>query len=115
MADIGTRDRKYLRAMDRAHHLTAPRVYAIVQQEAKETNAFVAQRIALVDTDHRGRKAFYVFGGGERWPRQRVVIAKGLEAVGHGAAVVMIIDQDAIVLDRGRIFLLRPLTCDVRA
>ena len=40
-------------------------LYAFAQQQPVEADAFVAQRVALVHADHRGRKANHVFAAGE--------------------------------------------------
>src|SRR5271157_173331 len=60
-ADVRAARDEDLGAMDRPHYLATAGVHAVLHQEPIEVDAFVAQRIALVDTDHHLRQAFDVF------------------------------------------------------
>ena len=71
--------------------------------------------IALVDADHHRRQAADVVLGGEPRPRERVAALELLDAVGHGAAVVVQVEEDAVVLGRRRVLRERPPAGDVRA
>src|SRR4051812_40852413 len=88
-----------LRGMDRAHHLPAAGRYAVPHQEPVEVDTLVAQRIALIDTDHHGRQALDVFCVGEARPSQWVAGLERLDAIAHGTAIVVHADQDALVVD----------------
>ena len=85
------------------------------EQQAVEVDALVAQRVALVDVDHRRREPLDVVDGSERRPRQRVALVEGFDAVAHRAAVVVQVEQDPVVLDRRRVLRQRPLARDVGA
>ena len=76
---------------------------------ALKVDALVAQRVALVDADDRGRETRYVVEGGERRPGQRVPVVEGLDAVADRAAVVVQVEPDAVVLGGGRVLRGRPL------
>ena len=66
VADVRTGQREDLGAVDGAHHLAAAGRDAGPQEQAVELDALVAQRIALVDADDRGREVLDVVLGGER-------------------------------------------------
>ena len=54
-----------------------------IEQQPVEVDALVAQRVALVDADHRGREPGDVVDGGERRPRQRVAGVERVDPVTH--------------------------------
>jgi hypothetical protein len=96
-SDIGTYDRQEdLDAVAGAHHLAATRRNPAIQQKPVEGDALIAQRIALVDADHRRRQAFDILSLGEAEPCKRVAGVKGLDAVSHGGAVVPEVEHDAL-------------------
>src|SRR5229473_7587753 len=79
--DIGADAREDLRAVHSAHQLPAARRAAAPDHQPIEVDAFVAQRVALIDADHDGRQSPDVFGGGEARPGQRVACAERVDAV----------------------------------
>ena len=56
-ADVGTGDGEDFGTVDGAHHLPTAGRDTRLQQESIEVDALVAQRIAFVDADHRGRQS----------------------------------------------------------
>ena len=62
-----------------------------------------------------GGKPCDVRGGREGRPGQRVALGEGLDPVADRAAVVVQVEQDAVVLRRGRALRRRPLARDVGA
>ena len=66
--------------MDRAHHLATAGVDAVLHQEPVKIDALVAQRIALVHTDHHRRQALDVFAFGKARPGQRITRTECLDA-----------------------------------
>src|SRR5262249_6186775 len=97
-AYLGAGDGEDFCAVHRAHDLAAPGRNSGAQEEAVEVDALIAQRIALVDADDRGRESRNVLGGRERWPGKRVAPGEGLDPVADGAAVVVQVEQDPVVL-----------------
>ena len=75
----------------------------MLDQQAIEADSLVAQWIALVHADHHRRQALDVVWAGEARPSQRIARAEGLNAIGHGAPVVVQVQKDAVVLGRGRV------------
>ena len=61
-------------------------------------------------TYFRGRN---ILGLGEARPGQWVACTEGLDAVAHGAAIVVHADQNALVVGRGGVLRQRPLAGDV--
>ena len=111
-ADVGARDGEDLGTVHRPHHLTAAGGDPGCEQQAVEVDPFVAQRVTLVDVDHCRWEAGHVVHAGERRPRQRVALVERLNPVGHGAAVVVEVQEDALVLHGGRASRRRPLPGD---
>jgi hypothetical protein len=111
-ATSGQTTRLHLNAVAGAHELAALRGDAGAQQEPVETNAFVAKRVAFVDADHHWRQAFDIFALCEARLGERVASVKGVKSIGHGAAVVLHRDEDALVLGRRWVLRLRPLPGD---
>jgi hypothetical protein len=71
VSDIGTGSRQKLDAVTGAHHLAATRRDAVIYQKPIEGDAFIAQRVALVDADDRRRQALDILACGEAGPRER--------------------------------------------
>ena len=101
--------------MHRAHRHTGPSRHARLQTQPIELQPLVAQRVALVHVDHHTRQATHVVDRREAWPRQRVTRVERLDAVAVLAAVVVQVEEDAVVLDARREPLLRPFAGDVGA
>src|ERR1700750_1046673 len=66
--DIRADDWQYLDGVTCAHELAAARWHASVQEQAVERDAFVPQRVALIDADHHRRQSFNIFALREGWP-----------------------------------------------
>ena len=114
-ADVGTGDWEDFGGVDGSHGLATAGCDTSFQQESIEVDALVSQRIAFVDTDHRGRQPPHVFNGGEAGPRERVTGLEGFDAVAHLALVVVQVHEDAVVLHRRWAVWVWPVTQDVRA
>ncbi len=80
-ADIGAGDGEDLGAVDGAHDLAAAGGDAGAEKQAIELDAFVTQRIALVDADDRRHEALDVGLGREAGPRMGVLLLERLDAV----------------------------------
>src|SRR6202012_1758242 len=75
-ADFRAGDDEDLGAVHGAQHLAPPGRYPGPQEQAVEVDALIAQRVALVDADYRGREARDVLGGGKRGPGDRVALVE---------------------------------------
>lgn len=67
------------------------------QQQPVEANSLVPQGITLIDADDRGRKARHIRLGGEPGPGQGIAAFERLDAIGHGATVVVQFQENAVV------------------
>jgi hypothetical protein len=113
VSDIGTDSRQKLDAVTGAHHLAATCRNPAIHQKPVEGNALIAQWIALVDADDRRWQTFDILASGEAGPRMGVAGVEGLDAIGHGGAVVPEVEHDPLILDGRRVLRQRPLTSDV--
>ena len=77
-------------AADRGHPGT--------QQPAVVLQPLVTQRIALVHVNDGRRQTLHVVVAGERRPGERVLRVERLDTVRHCAAIVVQLEQDAVVL-----------------
>jgi len=93
-SDIGTDSRQKLDSVTGAHHLATTRRDTAIHEKPIESDALIAQRIALVDADDRRWQTLDVLAGREAGPGERVAGVKGLDAVGHGGAVVPEVKYD---------------------
>jgi hypothetical protein len=89
--------------------------HAGAEQQTVEADAFVAQRVAFVDADDGVGEALDVLLGGKRRPRQRVPGVQRLDPVSERAAVVVQVEQDAVILGGRGVAVLRPGPGDVGA
>ncbi len=90
---------EYFHAMDRTHDLTATGWHSSAQQQTIKFNAFISERIALIDADYRRYQATDILFGGKARPCQRVAFFKLFDAVGHGATVAMQIEEYSVIFN----------------
>ena len=87
-------------AVGGAHHLPTPRWYARTQQAAVKLYTLIAQGVALVNAYHCGHQAFKIVIRSKTGPGQGIALFKFLDAVGHGAAVIVQVQQNTVVFNR---------------
>ena len=99
---VGAGQDHVVASVDRPHHLTTARRLTRAEQQSVKLDALIAQRIALVDADHRFGESPDMLLLGEQGPGLRVPRFKGLNAIAQSAEVAVRIEPDFVVLDRRR-------------
>ena len=80
-----------------AHHLTAPSIHTSSQKQSIKVDAFIAQWVALVNTDHGLNQTGNVLFGRESRPCQWIFSIKCLNAITYSARIVMQVEQNAVI------------------
>lgn len=86
--------------MHRSQELPTASRNAGLEEQTVEGNPLIAKRVALVDANHRGRKPLDIVDCRHAGPCQRVAFVERFDSVCVHAAVVMKVEEDAVVFNR---------------